>query len=59
MPTKTEIITCPICYRDGVIKEKEQGLIEGFFNFLSYNTNKEEICVKCDGTGKRMIKIED
>ena len=59
MPTKTEIITCPICYGLGKIQQKEEGLIEEFFNFLFYNTNKEEICVKCDGTGKRMIKIED
>lgn len=56
---KNKILECKVCNGTGLTIRKEEGLIETLFNTFLYDTNNQEICPKCDGTGKRVIKIED
>lgn len=56
---KNKILKCKLCNGTGLKIQKEEGFIEMCFNAFLYGTNKREICPKCDGTGERVIKIED
>lgn len=56
---KNKILKCKVCNGTGLTIKKEEGFIETLLNTFLYNANNQEICPQCDGTGVRVIKIED